>query len=61
MSKNHKFVRDENSLDAGPQYELRSGDKTRNETDRDLLPPIVPGWPKTNEISEETNKQKNYG
>ena len=52
-SKSHKFVIDESSLSDGPKYQLRSGDKSRNETDRDLLPPAVLGWPQTKETSDE--------
>jgi len=52
MSKTFKIVANENTITEGPKFELRSGNKSRNETDRDLLPPTVPGWPKNKTVSE---------
>ena len=50
-AKSLKFVIDENSLADGPKYQLRSGDESRNETDRDLLPPAVLGWPALKQLA----------
>ena len=55
MSSLQKFVEDEDSLAAGPKFELRSGGKPRNETDIDLLPPVVPGWPTIKRSDKEQN------
>ena len=60
-AKNYKFVVDENSLPDGPKYQLRSGDKSRNETDRDLLPQAVSGWPNPKQATDEKQLETAVG
>ncbi len=57
MSKTFIFAANENVLSDGPTYALRSGNKSRNETDRDLFPPVVLGWPNRTEKQLKNDTQ----
>jgi hypothetical protein len=51
MSNSFEFVTNENAIQDGPKYELRSGDENRKETDRNLLPLTASGWPNAEMVS----------
>jgi len=46
-------MQDETVLEDGPHYALRAGRRPRNETDRDRLVTVVPGWPNDKQESKQ--------